>query len=167
MLFNPLFFSLEIGVFVSEDGSPTRGPISWKASPSDVAFRVPYIMALHLKNELVEIHNFLDQKLITIMPFPKQKNFRFLSSYEGCKHILMASSTVVYAIQILEIEKQIRWYLQQNRSAEMLAIIEHLVLNDPPEVAKKVTTKNHFRYLNTCLGLEITIRTLANLFGLF
>ncbi|KAI7847334.1 hypothetical protein BDC45DRAFT_542029 [Circinella umbellata] len=52
-----------IGIFADSQGSPIRGTLQWSSYPKALCVEYPYIGAL-LRNNTIEIHNILDQKLL-------------------------------------------------------------------------------------------------------
>ena len=55
-----------IGIFADSQGSPIRGTLQWSSYPKALCVEFPYIAAL-LRNNTIEIHNILDQKLLQII----------------------------------------------------------------------------------------------------
>jgi hypothetical protein len=96
-----------LGVFITETGQPTRGNVLWKSIPIDVVYRSPYIIAIEPKSKLIEIHNWLNQSLTQCIEFPKGKEFKIASCYEGSKFVLIGSNTEIYCLNEMSLDMQV------------------------------------------------------------
>jgi hypothetical protein len=69
----------QIGIFVNANGDAIRGTLQWSSYPKALCVEFPYVAAL-LRNNSIEIHNILDQKLlqtITLDPSMEAKGMTF------------------------------------------------------------------------------------------
>jgi hypothetical protein len=106
-----LMTAIELGVFVTEEGNPTRGNILWNTVPSDISYRQPYIISVEPKSKIIEIFNVLNQQLIQTVQFPvvsgKPRELKLISLHEGSKHTIVASSTEVYGLVPIPVDSQV------------------------------------------------------------
>ncbi|KAK9898088.1 hypothetical protein P389DRAFT_170226 [Cystobasidium minutum MCA 4210] len=58
--------SSTLGLFIKENGEPTRGTLEWASNPKSIAVDYPYIVAL-LQNNTVEIHSIHTQEIIQVL----------------------------------------------------------------------------------------------------
>lgn len=133
----------ELGVFISDKGLPTRTNILWNSPPTAVGFLQPYTVALEPKNQCLEVHNILNQALVQSLPFPVKKNFKFIAKSEGSKHMLLASSTTIYTITAMTIEKQIERLLSMRKIKDVIALMEDVTANDRREEREMKLKKVH------------------------
>ncbi|KAF9924955.1 transforming growth factor, beta receptor associated protein 1 [Mortierella alpina] len=71
-----------IGIFCTGAGDPVRGTLQWSSYPRALGVEFPYVAAL-LRNNVVEIHNILDQKLIQTIRFDPSAELRTLVQGPG------------------------------------------------------------------------------------
>ncbi|KAG0212916.1 transforming growth factor, beta receptor associated protein 1 [Mortierella sp. GBA30] len=71
-----------IGIFCSGAGDPVRGTLQWSSYPRALGVEFPYVAAL-LRNNIVEIHNILDQKLIQTIRFDPSTEARTIVQGPG------------------------------------------------------------------------------------
>ncbi|KAI9031812.1 hypothetical protein CLU79DRAFT_730299 [Phycomyces nitens] len=71
-----------IGLIVNGAGEPIRGTIQWSSYPKAICVELPYIAAL-LRNHTIEIHNFLDQQRLQIIPLDPSFEPRGISLGHG------------------------------------------------------------------------------------
>ncbi|KAI9264960.1 hypothetical protein BDA99DRAFT_437285 [Phascolomyces articulosus] len=73
-----------IGIFADSQGSPIRGTLQWSSYPKSLCVEFPYIAAL-LRNNTIEIHNILDQKLLQTIPLNPSFEPRGMSFGHGIR----------------------------------------------------------------------------------
>ncbi|RUP14376.1 hypothetical protein BC936DRAFT_139679 [Jimgerdemannia flammicorona] len=73
-----------IGMFVSFTGDPIRGTLEWSAYPRSIGVEFPYVAAL-LRNNTIEVHNVLDQRLLQTIPLNPSTEPRGVSFGHGIK----------------------------------------------------------------------------------
>ncbi|KAI8139926.1 hypothetical protein BJV82DRAFT_625529 [Fennellomyces sp. T-0311] len=73
-----------IGIFADSMGSPIRGTLQWSSYPKALCVEFPYIAAL-LRNNTIEIHNILDQKLLQVMSMSTSFEPRGMSFGHGIR----------------------------------------------------------------------------------
>ncbi|KAF9576009.1 transforming growth factor, beta receptor associated protein 1 [Mortierella alpina] len=71
-----------IGIFCTGAGDPVRGTLQWSSYPRALGVEFPYVAAL-LRNNVVEIHNILDQRLIQTIRFDPSAELRTLVQGPG------------------------------------------------------------------------------------
>jgi len=135
----------ELGLFINDEGTPSRANILWTSVPSAIAVgvMVPYVVALIPKGESLEMHNMLNQSLVQTIPFPPKKQLKFLANNEGSKYALVATISTVYRITIQPLEVQVELLLAQNKVKESVQLVEVIVATEPREVASKKLKEVH------------------------
>ncbi|KAG0230700.1 transforming growth factor, beta receptor associated protein 1 [Actinomortierella wolfii] len=83
-----------IGIFCSASGDPVRGTLQWSSYPRMLGVEFPYVAAL-LRNNTVEIHNILDQKLVQVVRFDASMEARALVQTPGLPVWVAALSHVL------------------------------------------------------------------------
>ncbi|EIN08198.1 hypothetical protein PUNSTDRAFT_52658 [Punctularia strigosozonata HHB-11173 SS5] len=58
-----------MGVFITGDGDPLRGTLTWPSHPEAISLDYPYIVAL-LPNQTIEIHNIETQGIVQVISPP-------------------------------------------------------------------------------------------------
>ncbi|ORY07880.1 hypothetical protein K493DRAFT_403612 [Basidiobolus meristosporus CBS 931.73] len=71
-----------LGMFVTSSGDPTRGTLQWPSHPRAIGIHFPYVIAL-LRNNTIQIHNLLDQKLMQSFGFTRNMEVRNLVETNG------------------------------------------------------------------------------------
>ncbi|GJJ69717.1 vacuolar protein sorting-associated protein 3 [Entomortierella parvispora] len=71
-----------MGIFCSGSGEPVRGTLQWSSYPRSLGIEFPYVAAL-LRNNIIEIHNILDQKLIQTVRFDPVLEIRNIAQGPG------------------------------------------------------------------------------------
>ncbi|KAF9583577.1 hypothetical protein BGW38_009117, partial [Lunasporangiospora selenospora] len=71
-----------IGIFCSGAGEAVRGTLQWSSYPRALAVEFPYVAAL-LRNNSIEIHNIIDQRLVQIIRFDPAMEIRHLVQGPG------------------------------------------------------------------------------------
>ncbi|KAK9768178.1 hypothetical protein K7432_001374 [Basidiobolus ranarum] len=77
-----ILFESSLGMFVTSSGDPTRGTLQWPSYPRAIGVHYPYIVAL-LRNNTVQIHNLLDQKLMQSFGFTRAMEIRSIFETNG------------------------------------------------------------------------------------
>ena len=98
----------------------------------------------------------LTQAMVQRIPFPNEKNFKFLSSREGSDHTLFSTSSVVYTLRLVSVEQQVKKtfksliqierMLSLRRVDEAIQLLEFEVEGEKKEVREEVT--NDFSKIN-------------------
>lgn len=86
-----------IGIFCSGSGEPVRGTLQWSSYPRSLGIEFPYVAAL-LRNNIIEIHNILDQKLIQTVRFDPSLEIRSIVQGPGLS-VWMSALAHVLSLQ--------------------------------------------------------------------
>lgn len=74
----------QIGIFVNGNGDAIRGTLEWSSFPKALCVEFPYVAAL-LRNNSIEIHNILDQKLLQNIPLDPAMEAKGMTFGHGIK----------------------------------------------------------------------------------
>lgn len=77
-------FDSPIGVFVNINGDAIRGTLQWSSYPKALCVEFPYVAAL-LRNNIIEIHNILDQVLLQTIVLDPNVEAKGMSFGHGIK----------------------------------------------------------------------------------
>lgn len=77
-------FDSPIGVFVNNNGDAIRGTLQWTSYPRALCVEFPYVAAL-LRNNVIEIHNILDQALLQTIALDSNMDAKGMSFGHGIK----------------------------------------------------------------------------------
>ncbi|CAG8557965.1 2611_t:CDS:10 [Paraglomus brasilianum] len=75
---------LAFGQFVTFSGEPTRGVLTWTSFPRAIGVEFPYVVTL-LRNNSIEIHNSVNQKLVQIIQINPSVEPRTISHGSGVR----------------------------------------------------------------------------------
>lgn len=113
-----------LGMFANAKGMSQRAPVKWSEGVLGAAVCFPYVVALD--EGFVTVHSMLDQQLKQTFSF---RDGRLLQDFEG--KLLLASTSAVYMLVPLPLERQIQDLLASNRVDEALTLTEGARPNIP------------------------------------
>ncbi|CAG8539118.1 8928_t:CDS:10, partial [Acaulospora morrowiae] len=143
-----------VSIFVGLDGNPTRrAGIDWSATPEDIGYSYPYLIAILPKH--VEVRNIMTQTLVQTVELPQA---RFIN--KG-KYLYVASYNSVWRFISLNFEKQIDQLVAQYQYEEAISLtkqIESILLDDKDAKLRQIRML-HANYLfrNHAFDEAITI----------
>ncbi|KAF9191856.1 hypothetical protein BGZ51_006576 [Haplosporangium sp. Z 767] len=133
-----------IGVFCTGTGDPVRGTLNWSSYPRALGVEFPYVAAI-LRNNTIEIHNILDQRLIQIIRFEPSAEMRSLVQGPGLAvwmstlaHVLTLQPTVQSSH--LDVQEQERLEMKRQDEARISTVLARILVAGKESVSALVTT---------------------------
>eukprot|EP00096_Caligus_rogercresseyi_P015303 TRINITY_DN7758_c0_g1_i1.p1 TRINITY_DN7758_c0_g1~~TRINITY_DN7758_c0_g1_i1.p1 ORF type:complete len:837 (+),score=124.64 TRINITY_DN7758_c0_g1_i1:88-2598(+) len=109
---------LGLGMFVTSEGIAKRPPIQWLSPVNKFIHLDPYVITL--STECISIYSLLDNEQKHVIQF---SGGRLIGNYDG--QIFLASSSSIYRLAPIPIEKRIQMLLASENAEEALNLIEN------------------------------------------
>ncbi|CAO3574989.1 unnamed protein product [Mortierella alpina] len=133
-----------IGIFCTGAGDPVRGTLQWSSYPRALGVEFPYVAAL-LRNNVVEIHNILDQKLIQTIRFDPSAELRTLVQGPGLA-VWMSMLANVLTMQSanmspeMDAQQQAETERRQQEANRISTVLARVLVAGKESVSALVTT---------------------------
>ncbi|KAG0260255.1 transforming growth factor, beta receptor associated protein 1 [Mortierella polycephala] len=133
-----------IGVFCTGTGDPVRGTLHWSSYPRALGVEFPYVAAL-LRNNIIEIHNILDQKLIQTIRFEPSAEMRSLVQGPGLA-VWMSTLANILTLQptvqssLLDAQQQERLEMKRQDEIRISTVLARILVAGKESVSALVTT---------------------------
>lgn len=133
-----------IGIFCTGAGDPVRGTLQWSSYPRALGVEFPYVAAL-LRNNVIEIHNIIDQKLIQTIRFDPSAELRTLVQGPGLA-VWMSMLANVLTMQStnmspqMDAQQQAETERRQQEANRISTVLARVLVAGKESVSALVTT---------------------------